>query len=241
MKLQIKEFAEYTHVSVRTLHYYDEIGLLPPAIVDSVNGYRYYDESSLFRMQEILFYRELDFSLKSIAEILSAANYDKNKALQEQKRLLILKKERLERMINAIDDAMKGENIMGVFDKTEFEKNKAEAKERWGATESYKQFEEKTGSYSKERFHQLAEEMDAIFAHFADCMQKNLADSAEAQSLVKTLQKHISENYYLCTNEILFGLAQMYVTDERFRKNIDKHADGTADFVCEAVKLYCKK
>ena len=99
MKMQIKEFADFTGVSVRTLHYYDEIGLLMPAFVDITTGYRFYDEKSFLRMQEILFYRELDFSLKAIREILSSPNYDKNKALKEQKHLLMLKKERLERLI----------------------------------------------------------------------------------------------------------------------------------------------
>ena len=107
MKMQIKEFAEVSGVSVRTLHYYDEIDLLKPAFVDEWTGYRYYDENSLLRMQEILFYRELDFSLKSISEILSSPDYDKKKAISEQKNLLILKKERLERLISAIEKAEK--------------------------------------------------------------------------------------------------------------------------------------
>ena len=102
--MQIKEFAEFTGVSVRTLHYYDEIGLLTPAFVERTTGYRFYDENSLLRMQEILFYRELDFSLKSIREILSSPNYNKSKALNEQKQLLMLKKERLERLISAIEE-----------------------------------------------------------------------------------------------------------------------------------------
>ena len=127
MKMQIKEFADFTGVSVRTLHYYDEIGLLMPAFVDKTTGYRFYDEKSFLRMQEILFYRELDFSLKSIGEILSSPNYDKSKALTEQKHLLTLKKERLERLISAIDGAVKGENVMTAFDNSEFEKHKAEA------------------------------------------------------------------------------------------------------------------
>ena len=122
MKMQIKEFADFTGVSVRTLHYYDEIGLLAPAHVDQVTGYRYYDEKSLMRMQEILFYRELDFSLKSIGEILSSPDYDKSRALKEQKHLLTLKKERLERLILAIDRAVEGENIMNAFDYSEFDK-----------------------------------------------------------------------------------------------------------------------
>ena len=116
LKMLIKEFADFTGVSVRTLHYYDEIGLLMPAFVDKTTGYRFYDEKSFLRMQEILFYRELDFSLKSIGEILSSPNYDKNKALKEQKHLLTLKKERLERLISAIDGAVKGENVMKAFD-----------------------------------------------------------------------------------------------------------------------------
>ena len=242
MKMQIKEFAEFTGVSVRTLHYYDEIDLLTPANVDKSTGYRYYDESSLLRMQEILFYRELDFSLKSIGEILSSPNYNKSKALHQQKHLLTLKKERLERLILAVDDAMKGENVMKAFDNSEFEKHKDEAKEKWGKTDAYKEHAEKTKSYSKEKWSSLAEGMDRIMEEFSVCLKSGATpDSAEAQNLVKMLQSHISENYYLCTNEILAGLGQMYVADERFKNNIDKHADGTAAFICEAIGIYCKK
>ena len=236
----IKEFAEHTGVSVRTLHYYDEIGLLKPAIVDSYTGYRYYDDNSLLRMQEILFYRELDFSLKSINEILSSQDYNKNKALKDQKHLLILKKERLERLIFAIDKAVKGENIMKAFDSTEFEKYKSEAKEKWGKTDAYNEHTEKTKSYSKEKWNDIAEAMDKIMDEFAACMKTNeKPDSIVAQNLVKALQNHITENHYLCTKEILKSLGQMYVADDRFRNNIDKHADGTASFICEAIQVYC--
>ena len=240
--MKIKEFAEFTGVSVRTLHYYDEIGLLTPAFVDKSTGYRFYDKNSLIRMQEILFYRELDFSLKSIGEILSSPNYDKNKALQEQKQLLILKKERLERLISAIDGAVKGENIMKAFDNSEFEKHKAEAKEKWGSTDAYKEHAQRTKNYSNQKWNDLAAGMDNIMAEFALCMRKvKTPDSAEVQNLVKMLQDHISENYYLCTNQILAGLGQMYVADERFKSNINKHSDGTAEFICEAIEIYCRK
>ena len=241
MKMQIKEFAEFTGVSVRTLHYYDEIGLLTPANVDKWTGYRYYDESSLLRMQEILFYRELDFSLKNIIEILSTPDYNKNRALQDQKSLLILKKERLERLILAVDDALKGENIMSAFDNSEFEKHKAEARQRWGKTDAYKEHQEKTKDYSAGKWNNLAEEMDGIFANFAICKQKGSApDSAEAQDLVKRLQEHITANYYQCTMQILAGLGQMYTADERFMQNIDKHAPGTALYVSKAIEIYCR-
>ena len=242
MKMQIKDFAEFTGVSVRTLHYYDEIGLLTPAFVDQSTGYRFYDENSLLRMQEILFYRELEFSLKSIGEILSSPNYDKNKALKEQKHLLTLKKERLERLISAIDGAVNGENVMKAFDNSEFEKHKDEVKEKWGKTDAYREHAQRTKNYSKQKWNDLAAGMDHIMAEFALCMRKDeTPDSAVAQILVKLLQDHITENYYLCTNEILACLGQMYVADERFKNNIDKHADGTAAFICEAIEVYCRK
>ena len=239
MKLQVREFAKFTGVSVRTLHYYDEIGLLKPSSVDPYTGYRYYDEESLLRMQEILFYRELDFSLKSIQGIVSSPSYDKTKALKEQKQLLQLKKERLERLICAIEGAMKGENVMNAFDNSAFEAYRAEAQERWGKTKAYQEYTEKSKHYSKEKQNSLVHDMDAILAEFAVCMNRGAVPAApEAQSLVKKLQNHISEHYYHCTDEILAGLGQMYVADERFKNNIDRHGNGTAAFISEAIKAY---
>lgn len=239
MKMQIKKFAELTGVSVRTLHYYDEIGLLKPSSVDRFTGYRYYDESSVLRMQEILFYRELDFSLKSIAEILSSPKYDREKALKEQKKLLTLKKERLERLILSIDNAVKGENVMSAFDNSEFEAYKAETKEKWGNTKAYAEFSEKTKDYSKERFADINTGLEYIFRDFAELMQSGAEpNSSDAQALVKKLQAYITENFYTCTDEILAGLGQMYVADDRFKNNIDKYATGTAEFVSEAIKVH---
>ena len=242
MKMQIKEFAEASGVSVRTLHYYDEIDLLKPAFVDEWTGYRYYDENSLLRMQEILFYRELDFSLKSISEILSSPDYDKKKAISEQKNLLILKKERLERLISAIEKAEKGEIVMKAFDNSEFDKYKEEVKEKWGNTDAFKEYSEKTKNYSKDKQSSLTDEMNNLFGEFSACMKNSLKpDSENVQSLVKKLQNHITDNYYHCTTDILAGLGQMYVSDERFRENIDKNGDGTAEFVSTAITAYCKK
>ena len=242
MKMLIREFADFTGVSVRTLHYYDEIGLLKPAFVDRATGYRYYDENSLLRMQEILFYRELDFSLKSIGKIISSPNYDTRKSLEEQKILLTLKKERLERLIASIDDAMRGANVMRAFDNSEFEKYKAEAQEKWGKTDAYKEHKERTRDYSKQKWNDLAQGMDDIMAEFAACMNSGEAPTSDsAQALVRKLQTHITANYYHCTDQILAGLGQMYVADERFRNNIDKHAEGTAQFICEAIAVHCRK
>ena len=246
MKMQINEFAKLVGVSVRTLHYYDEIGLLKPAFVDEQNGYRFYDEISLERMQEILFYRELDFELKSIAEILSSPDYDKQKALAEQRKLLILKKERLERIIAALDSAEKGKITMSAFDNSDYEtarkQYEAEAKRRWGETAAYKEHAEKTTSYSKDKWQEVNDGLMTVLAKFAKCMKDgHTADSEEAQTLVKELQHYITENYYTCTNEILAGLGQMYVADERFKNNIDKHAPGTAAFISESIATYCRK
>ena len=246
MKMQINEFAKLTGVSVRTLRYYDEIRLLKPAFVDEQNGYRFYDENSLERMQEILFYRELDFELKSILEILSSPDYDKKKALAEQRKLLILKKERLERIIDALDGARKGKITMKAFDNNDYEtarkQYETEAKKRWGATDAYKEHAEKTANYTADKWQEVNDGLMAVFAEFSECMTNGFtADSVEAQTLVNRLQAYISENYYTCTNQILAGLGQMYVADERFKRNIDKHAVGTAEFVFKAIKIYCSK
>ena len=246
MKMQINEFAKLAEVSVRTLHYYDEIGLLKPAFVDEKNGYRFYDEISLERMQEILFYRELDFELKSIAEILSSPDYDKQKALAEQRKLLILKKERLERIIAALDSAEKGKITMTAFDNSDYEtarnRYEAEAKRRWGETAAYIEHAEKTASYSKDKWQEVNDGLMTVLAKFAKCMKDGHApDSDEAQALVQELQNYITENYYTCTNEILAGLGQMYVADERFKNNIDQHAPGTAAFISESITNYCRK
>ncbi|MBQ5320227.1 MAG: MerR family transcriptional regulator [Oscillospiraceae bacterium] len=244
--MHIKEFAELTGVSVRTLHYYDEIGLLKSSSVDEQNGYRFYDERCLERMQEILFYRELDFPLKDIQAILSSPDYDKQNALKEQKHLLTLKKERLERLITALEGAMKGENFtMNIFDNSEFETQREqyaeEAKKKWGNTDAYKESAEKTKGYSKEKWDAVNAGMSALMAEFADCRNNGFSpDSKEAQMLVKKWQDYISANFYTCTKEILAGLGKMYTADERFMTNIDNHGEGTAEFMCEAIELYCR-
>ena len=244
MKMHVREFAALTGVSARTLHYYDEIGLLKPSCVDEWNGYRYYDEKSLERMQEILFYRELDFPLKSISEILSSPDYNKQKALSEQKRLLTLKKERLERLIAALDGAEKGVTItMSVFDNSKFkaerEKYAAEAKEKWGDTAAYKEYEEKSAGMTEGKQSGIDKEMNDLLREFSECMKSGAAaESDEAQTLVKKWQEYITRSYYKCTKEILSSLGEMYVGDERFTANIDQNGEGTAEFMSRAIKHY---
>lgn len=130
---------------------------------------------------------------------------------------------------------------MTALDNSKFEAYKSEAKEKWGKTEAYREHAQRTKDYSKQKWNALSVEMDRIMADFALCMKKGDApDSAPAQILLKALQSHITENYYLCTKEILAGLGQMYVGDERFKNNIDKHGEGTAVFIREAIRIYCR-
>lgn len=246
MKYQIKEFAQLTGVSVRTLHYYDEIGLLEPSYVDEQNGYRFYNEQALERMQEILLFRELDFPLKKIIEILSSPNYDKRTALDRQKNLLILKQERLRQLINAIDKAAKGEETMNfkAFKNNEYEiareKYAQEVKSKWGNTDAFKEYEEKSSNYTKEKQEKIIIGLDGLIADFANCMKSGTKPTHQAaQDLVDRWKDFITKNYYTCTKEILSGLGVMYIADERFKENIDKHGDGTAEFMSKAIDMYC--
>ena len=117
-----------------------------------------------------------------------------------------------------------------------------EVRERWGNTDAYREHEQKTKNYTKEKWTEANDGLIAIFAEFAACRASGAsADSAEAQALVTKLQAHITENYYTCTDEILAGLGKMYVADERFKKNIDKYGEGTAEFVSEGIRIYVEK
>lgn len=246
MRSTVSETAKLSGVSVRTLHYYDQIGLLSPDEVDAQNGYRYYGAAALARLQEILFYRELDFPLKEIAALLRDPGHDRSEALRRQKTLLELKKARLERLIALVDQNLKGETDMtfAAFNNTDYEQVRAqyaqEAKERWGDTAECRQSEAKTASMDRGDWQSADREAGAIFARFAACRGQS-PDSSEAQELVARWQAHITEHFYLCTNEILAGLGQMYTADERFRQNIDRHGEGTAQFMSDAIAAYCKK
>ena len=167
--MTVKELATLTGVSVRTLHYYDEIGLLKPARVDAITGYRYYGDEAVLRMQEILFFRELDFPLKTIAQLLASPAYDRREAIAKQRELLILKRERLDRLINALDEAEKGRiDRMSAFDNHEYETARdtyaAEVKERFGNTDAYTEHQAKTASYSADQWQATTDGMNALIS-----------------------------------------------------------------------------
>ncbi|MEG1206789.1 MAG: MerR family transcriptional regulator [Angelakisella sp.] len=243
--MKINEVAKLTGVTVRTLHYYDEIGLLSPSEVTEA-GYRLYDKTALDTLQQILFFRELDFPLAEIKEILHSPTFDRTKALQNHRSLLVQKQQRLKRLIALVEDTIKGDDSMSFkeFDMSEIEKAKqqyaAEAKERWGNSASYAEYEKKTSAYSEADWNGVDTEGNEIMKDFSRQLGEDPASPA-VQALVARWQQHISARYYTCTNEILQGLGLMYTCDERFQKNIDQNGEGTAALMSEAIAIYCAK
>lgn len=245
--MKINEVAKLSGVTVRALQYYDEISLLKPSEITEA-GYRLYDEDDLRKLQQILFFKELDFPLNEIKDIMTSSAFDKTEALRKHKELLLKKRERIDKLINLVDNTIKGEGEGNMsfkeFDMTEIENSKKkyakEVKERWGNTDAYAESEKKTKSYGKEQWQEIDEESREILKAFADNMDKT-PDSREVQALVRKWQDFITARFYKCTNEILQCLGSMYVQDERFKKNIDINGEGTAEFMSKAIEIYCRK
>lgn len=241
--MSVHEVAKLTGITARTLHYYDEIGILKPTRLTEA-GYRMYDDTALSRLQSILLFRELEFPLKEIKAILDSPNFDASEAISQQIELLELKCKHIEELITfAREIQNKGITTMNfeVFGKSEIEKYKAEIEAKWGNTKEYQDYTQKDiarngGSYSK-----IANELLTIFSELGKL--KHLTPNAdEVQNGIAAIQKFITDNYYECTNKVLSGLGEMYVGDERFRNNIDNAGgDGTADFVKQAIVVYCSK
>ncbi len=239
--MTVKEMSRRTGVSIRTLQYYDTIGLLQ-ATAYTPAGYRLYDDSALERLQQILLFRELEFPLKDIQKILSSPGFDKNEALQQQIRLLELKKEHIENLITFA----RGIKFIGgkdmdfsVFDSKKLDAYAKQAKERWGKSEAYQEFEEKSEGRSADDEYNIARGLMAIFADFGQ-IKDTAPESGEAQALVKKLQNYITEHYYRCTNQILLSLGQMYAAGGAFTQKIDAAGGpGTAEFVRTAIGIHC--
>lgn len=243
MKLSVSETANLMGISVRTLHYYDEIGILKPSVITDA-GYRYYDHNAIDRLQQILFYRELQFSLKDIADILSRPDYDKTDALKNQYELLLLKRQRIDALISLVENTLGGVQMKDhkttVADIEAAKKQYAdEVETRWGKTPAYAESEAKHAAYSNEKEVAIAEEADAIFAAFARRMNQ-LPSAPEVQELVEKWQTHITKYHYRCTKEILAGLGQMYIADQRFKASLDAFGDGNAQFMSDAIRYYCE-
>lgn len=238
----VKEVSRLTGVSVRTLHHYDAIGLLKPAKVTEA-GYRLYDEESLSRLQTILLFRELQFPLKEIKEILDSPNFNRQEALEAQIRLLQLQRDRLDTLItHAKTLQISGGNNMkfDAFDNSKLESYSAEAKARWGKTDAYKEFEQKTKGQSREKMNATGDALMAIFAEIGT-IRHTSPESAEAQALVSKLQAFITDHYYTCTPQILKDLGMMYIAGDSMTENIDKAGGaGTAEFTHKAIEYFVR-
>lgn len=245
MELKIQEAARLAGVSIRTLRYYDEIGLLPPGRVTQA-GYRLYDDAAMARLQEVLFFRELGFALEDIRAIMTDPGYDRKEALRRHRAMLKKKRAQIDSLIDLVDRTMRGERDLSFtqFDTKEMDLMKSEyakeARERWGHTAAYAESEKKTKGYDGQKWSSVQEGMEALMEEFAAIRGENPAGEA-AQALVMRWQAYITENFYACTDEILKGLGQMYVCDERFKANIDKHGEGTAQFMADAIAAKCGK
>ena len=238
----VKEVSRITGVSVRTLHHYDAIGLLRPTTITDA-GYRLYDDTALQRLQAILLFRELEFPLKEIKEILNSPRFNLMSALTDQIRLLELRKQHLDDLIShAREIQHTGVISMNFkpFDTAELDAYTAEAKAKWGKTDAYKEYEQKAAGQSKALQKNDGKALMAKFAGIGTLRHLS-PDSPEVQEAVAGIQTFITQHYYNCTKQIFAGLGQMYIADERFRRNIDSAGgDGTAEFVSRAIEVYCK-
>jgi DNA-binding transcriptional MerR regulator len=242
--------ADLSRVTIRTLHHYDEIGLLSPG-GRSDAGYRVYEDSDLERLQRILFYRELGFTLKEISTIIDDPDTDAMGHLRRQRRLLVERIERLGAMVDAIDYEMEArtmdikltpEERFEVFGEFRPGDHAEEAERRWGETESYKESNRRVSKYTKEDWLELKAEGEDIEARLAAAFEAGLApESEEAMNGAEAHRQHISRWFYECTYEMHRGLAEMYVSDERFRSHYDKQAPGLALYIKEAANANAER
>lgn len=239
----VHEVSKISGVSVRTLRHYDAIGLLKPTARTEA-GYRLYDDTALERLRDILLFRELEFPLREIREILDSPDFDRSRALEQQITLLTLKKEHLQNLIDlARGIKMTGVNKMDftAFDTSKIDQYAAEAKAVYGKSAEWREYTEKSKDRTPEDNKKIVEEMMLIFAEFG-AMKQLPAESETVQKQVKKLQEFITEHFYTCSDEILSNLGRMYSGNGEFMKNIDSAGgEGTAVFVNEAINICCKK
>lgn len=240
----VGDLAARAGVTVRTLHHYDELGLLSPN-ERSAAGYRLYDSDDVARLQQILLYRELGLPLDEIAAAMSDPNFDRIAALRQQRARLDTKASHLQQMIEAVDAAidadergttMSTDDMLGVFGDFDPKEHEEEARERWGHTDAYNESARRTARYTKEDWERHAAESDEIYAAFAALKDAGTpATSEEAMTVAERHRDLITRWFYECTPEVHVGLGEMYVADPRITENIDQHGDGLAAYMSEAI------
>jgi MerR family transcriptional regulator, thiopeptide resistance regulator len=246
MAYTVKQLSSLAGVSARTLHYYDQIGMLKPTTYGG-NGYRYYDEEAALRLQQILFFREMDFSLEEIMEILARPDFDRQRALQEHRAALQQRVKRLENLIQTIDKTihhLKGEQNMRqheLFDGFSDEKQKEYAEEvrRKYGPDATRESDRLWASYSAEQKKTIMAEGKAVYNDLADAMEAGMsAESGEVQKIVARWHEHL-KYFYEPDIERLRGLGQMYVDSPDFYASISKVQKGLPEFFNQAIQFYC--
>ena len=241
--MTVHQVSALTGVSVRALHHYDKIGLLRPAEV-TTSGYRLYDHTALERLQHILLFKTLKFSLKEIKDIVDSPVFDQNRALEQQITLLEMQKAHLEQLIIMA----RGIKTMGVsaldftvFDTKKMDQYAEEAKAQWGDTAAYREFEEKHSGRTREEAQQFAIGLMEIFAELGRLKDQS-PEAVNVQVQVKRLQAYISAHYYTCSKEILAGLGKLYAAGGSMTETIDRAGGaGTGVFAEKAIEVYCRE
>jgi len=247
MSYTINKLALLAGVSTRALRYYDHIGLLQPSSVMR-NGYRLYDQKALLRLQQILFFKELEFSLDEIKKILDNPNFDQVVALKDQRRLLELQQQRLQGLVKTINKTIatmthkttiNDEALYTSFNQEEIKQYAQEVKERWGNTDAYKQSQERTKHWTKEDYKKIQTVTNALTKKIAEAMSKGPSDS-QIQKLIAEHYQGISV-FYDCSMDMYKNLGQMYVDDLRFTAYYEKFSSGLAVFMRDAIAIFVKK
>ncbi len=240
----VSQVARLAGITVRTLHHYDEIGLVRPS-GRSDAGYRLYDHRDIQRLQQVLFYRELGLGLDEVAAMLDRPGYDRGLALLEQRELLEGQVARLTRMIGAVDAAINAEEtgmmlsqeemleVFGDFDPTRYED---EVKDRWGETDAYKESARRSARYTKDDWKAIRSEQEANGARFVAALRTGVpADSDQAADIAEEARLLIDKRFYPLSHEMHVNLAEMYITDRRFTATYEEMAEGLAQYVRDAI------
>jgi len=244
MTYTIKEIAGLAGVTTRTIRYYDEIGLLSPAETGG-NGYRYYDQDSLLRLQQILFFRELDVPLKDILHIINLPDFNLLEALENHRTALLGRVKRLDTLIETVDQTianLKGDSKMMEkeyfegFDESQYEE---ETKQRWGHTSQYAESQRKWSNYSKDQKEAIKAEGGEITVRMVSTDPDAKPDDPDVQAAVGEYYAYLNKYFYTCEVNFLRGLADMWVQDPRFAVNYERIREGGAAFVRQAVDIYC--
>jgi MerR family transcriptional regulator, thiopeptide resistance regulator len=240
----VGEVAHLAGVTVRTLHHYDEIGLLHPSTRSSA-GYRRYSPDDLARLQRILAYRELGFSLEETTKLLDDPGVDELEQLRQQHALMADRRSRLEDIITAIEKTMEARRV-GIrltpqemlevfqgFDPTQYTE---EAEQRWGDSDAYRESVRRTSSYTKDDWLRIKAEGDDLCSRLTAAFTRAVApDSAEAMDLAEEHRQQITRWFYDCSYDVHRGLADLYVADERFAANYERYAPGLTQFLHDAI------